>query len=1053
MATRTLRRVFKANSKYAGSVLAETPSGGIRLGLENGYYPFSALGSATETQAVNAGVGVGTAGAQFGLQFPVSSSLNVPATTFNGGGSNADHWYFVRYKTPSAGQNVPNSTTPPTTMESILSTTGGPNGSLGGSFGMGALTYYDATGGATTSTGTYVPTNTQGMLYLRRQGASLYQMFAQTTPGYVTGGAVYHQPSTAYGAVIGTKYDGVSAWFGRAVVAQVGGSTPESVSAPTASNNTRPTTTQLFNYFGNANCPAGGTVAGFRNFSGELHDVWICTGPFPTDAQVQALTNGTMTMKQVAAANGNTTILYHNTCDMSTASGGVIPADPAYTVTTGMTVMGATATLPVGCGPLMGNGVINLTRMGPHMVWPAPIGYTDGQVWFEGTTTPGVSLQARMKYVDGGFSPWYSLGVVPPSGTFARSIRIPWKRNGYRQIQVVGRPDTLITDYDLHAVGWAIPWFSQSEGGIQLGSGATYTSTTITDTVNSGSGHIIPAAFTGPTSGSPNAPFASFIDNRTLSTSGTDTILTKGTVPGIDLITGNANPGDGLTILANAIMNSVGVSVIFHSFAHYGSIKDYVLWTARDMVFTGTIGAFALPSGTSGTGPYAFTPAMTTAMAQAITGSPDIVVGAAFNQQIKEGTVVITFSDGSVVVDDNAAVGGTPYSIGGFKTLTGSVVVDTAIANSFVNYCTASNKALINLALLSNPNAATIVKIVLQYKQETGDASATQKTTFINGWGGRELFNQRASVAARFGYTAAIGYWQTSEANEKGSSVQGIAKDQIAKWTMLKQIINNFAYPSVDSGLLNWNMLLQPKGRDMSTADGTISASNDTIRAANQAMWNGGQYGVSWMYPGLFANDLLLWGPSQPHQSPGPNGTHRLAERMALSFVAMVTNSPLASYTWGTPIIGTGLNGWAANQIAIPINGMINGETLVADIANGNGGAHGTGTTTWWVSTSPLNNNAANGTGGGHVDNGAYATLSVSGHFVVLTKVVGNWLGSETVRYCVGGPGLNTGTPCPYYFNDIYVTGGLVPTMTYSAGFPMPPLFYMSGGNPHDQYP
>ena len=761
--------------------------------------------------------------------------------------------------------------------------------------------------------------------------------------------------------------------------------------------------------------------------------------------------------------------------------------------------------------------ILSLTRKGPFYVWPRKHGATTGAVWFEGVGFPGAQVEANLTYLDTSTSGWTTIGTIPGSGAFAFALTgMPNKKNFFRNIGIVGDTSTRIFETDIHAVGVVKFHLSQSEGVILEGSsttssGAIATATgsssgsalsvsgvsgtpavgnflvgsavipgtivktvvtagsaytiyppqnipastaltfqTFTDTSNSG--HSI----TPPNLGVPQTvsqPFASTLELSSPSTTGYNYFLSRGIQPHLTLMVGGGNPGDGNMLMVQGILQD-GESVMLVNLRHSGATKDVYTWCN----YLWTLPTPPAFSSLVATATLSVTTAMVQARAalQGLPGASYVVVTGTWRSQVKEGTVTVTLSDGTIITDNNAASGGTPYAVGGLQVTTagspgGGATLNTAIASSYVNYVTASNPAEVQITLAANPNNATITSITYKAKQEIVDTSSTQKTTQINGFGAYEAHDLKCQFVAPYGRTYDVGDWISSELAEAGASVQAMAGDQTCKWEIIRQYLAAYCYAGVDAGLSSPNMLLCPKGRDTAYTAGTIGPA-DIGRAAQQAMWAGGTYGQTYFFPMPWCFDGSLEAASDPHPGWDNNGGRRLAERWGWAMTAFSAGTPIPTFSWGTPIFGTGLNGYTTAQVAIPIidnsTGLpINASTysIVADLPNS--GAFGTGVTDWWWTTTPASSSA-----GTNVDNANYF-LSADSQHMIITKNVGVWLTTETFRYAVGSPGPNT-TTSGYtpgyqpYFNNVYITGGIIPAANYAVGLLMPPLFYNS-----DVYP
>jgi hypothetical protein len=312
-------RLIKESDRM--SVTGDPLVGGTGFTVINQYFPFTDKFAATQWLANYVGAApTTTTGAQLSLTLP---SVRIPAAV--SGSSSGDHWYFLRIRAPLSSNSSSNSI-----AETILGYTGaGMTNSPGGGVQfqpVGLLVGADSTGGA------QVDTMNAGRMIIRRQAASSWQLFAPASSS-PPAGAPQMAAGQAYGLCVGIKNNG-TADYGRIVLATVNGSTPQSLSATTASNNSRPTSQTLFPLIG-----ALGDPDGAANFGGEVSDLWIVNGPFPTDAQIQQITNGQVTVASVVATQGGT-IQYANSLDFSTVSGGVIPATAGYPVTAGVTVRG-----------------------------------------------------------------------------------------------------------------------------------------------------------------------------------------------------------------------------------------------------------------------------------------------------------------------------------------------------------------------------------------------------------------------------------------------------------------------------------------------------------------------------------------------------------------------------------------------------------------------------------------------------------------------------------------------------------------------------------------
>jgi hypothetical protein len=992
-------------------------TGGTSFQINNMYPPQSNQSAVTKLLATNVGA-AGTTGVQLSLTIPASPALNMPAT--------GDHWYFMRVKMPAWGlaQNG--------AMETILGVTG--QRLNGGGLGYNTFGYSQGN----SSTGWQVDPVRSGLPYVQRQKqGTAWQLFNQSPVGHLSG--INYAPGVTYGQCVGVQHAG-GADHGRLVLAALGGSTPQSVSAPLACGPARPTGLQLFNIIGASGVPAGGTNP---NFSGEVSDFWIVNGPFPADGDLQAVTNGATTMEAVVAQGGGT-IVYHNTLDLTTVSGAVIPDDTRYATTSGMTVNNyAGARLAqVSCGPHMQNGALTLGRKTPYWVWATAPGAPDGQVWFEGTCPdPTAALQARVAYQDGTFSPWVDIGMANP--TYQASIRIPIKKNFRRQIQIANRPETMICEGDLHAVGYVILILGQSEMAIQGSVAANFTLPSGTPSGGSGYGQV--ASSFGE---SVSKPFGAFLDQKFITGNGVSYSRSLGWVPSVSPITGGAMPGDGFVMLANTVM-AQGVSVMLASACHNGCPKDIYIWCNHQWVLPTTSGSpsVGLPTITgSGTvaSPFVFALNVTTPMARNLTGNAITVVNGNFRQQIKEGSLIITMSDGSKVTDSNSVPGTYPHIQGG-------LVGDGVDGASFVNYCTQTGAgtplgtpARVSLAFTAG-TSLTISQVSWQAKQEIIDGATTQKTTFVNGYGAWEAFNDVMGLFAAYGVTAAIGNWVTAELAEVGT-VTGMAQDQAAKWTRLRNMVMAYALPGVDAGLAAWPMVLCNKARDSGGGNGACNLIGqlDQARAAQQSLWSTTPWGtaqIPWMWPSSWYYDDDLNGVSSPHQSPDPHpisslgayytGATRIGERQALDLAAMVTNAPLPVFTWAQPV-------FSGNTCTISLANL--GASIVT-VDSFNGG-QSAALDCWYVGTP---------TSAGTLCAPATAyTAVLSGNSVIITKAVGTFTGSEVIRYAVGMPGADT-IPAPRAL--VYATGGSVPPTTYSPGLPLPPLWRPAIGQPDNSRP
>lgn len=943
------------------SAPAARPS--TRFGVENNTYWLNAGTAASVT------LGTPILGANNWriVKIPATEA-HVPAST---GNSSGDFWIGCFFRTAAA-----TGLSTSARQERLFTCDGGAlTGAPGGAFQWDSLNR--ATGSSTT--GQAKDTTNAGSLLIRRQGSGSYQFWAPV--GTASGLKV--QPDTAYFQVHGTK-NVAGSDFGRLALVTMADNAIQTAQAGTASNTTRPTTQALWSVIGAMN--AAGDHFGF---GGSMSDYFVVNGPFPSDAQIQALAAGTIDIWNAGHVNDiqavlGGTVVWYNRLDFSQVAGSSLPS-----------VVGAAATVD-GTGlqqdaVLRPSSALTIDHKGNFYVFPRVPGAATGAMWIEGTGTPGRIVEgcfSLTSFTGGGQSAW-GTATVDGTGRYAIKITVPKGTMGRPRVRYQGDNSTVVVAGTLWALGAVVDVDNQSQGNIMMGS-----------TVDVSGASPVGSEFsqTGlPLDGS--APWACFIETPDITTAGYGYRRTNGMAATVIPMVGGGLPGDAWVLGAKRYIQDASECIMYVCTGRSGTPID--AWTSDKLALTRsdfTWGGTGL-AGSGYTTTITASQAAITAALTPILGATDAAaykIAALYRAtQVRKASLTITLPGGVVVTEKTPGDTTSP--------LTGTNVDE---ANSSINYMTGAVVLVFNSA----PPTIAGATVAWTTKQETIDSSSTAKTANINSWGVREAYDGAATLGFRYGVSC--GDWMHATANQGDANTDsGMYANMRAKGRMIKYLATRYIRSDIlpiDPALVDFPLAVCIYGRDGNGSTGPI-ANNDQLRYAHEQL-----IAVEpWASMGGNYYDNRIQAAVSPHQDFTADANDMIGERngAALAGVMNVNPSAVRGPEWDTANVTIATTTNANDTLRIPAI-FYGGDTALAVPAGGDannldewyfGGAGST-------PSSPSIMSAL----------GWLAKIEPGGAAVLIIRATGAFITADkgNVWYVLGGPGPLQSPPVSLLFGN-----------------------------------
>jgi hypothetical protein len=972
-----------SSGPFVPATTGGTSAASLRLGPENSTYVFSAAMVGTQYLAAASGA-LGSPNYYRGIQVPLP---NMPTS--------GDCWCGIFFRTPP---NATNSTT----LNTLLGVQN--NGAASGS--GGCVAWNDPGLFSGTGSGSEIAT-TAGFIQIQRNNSGAFHLWNSSgTLTTTTLGPI--RPDRDYMLIAG-----ISGTFGALILVDIAAGTSTLLVNTTAVTSRTSGAVPLFNLVGAVGSASATSAA--AGFGGQVSDIFYAVSTFPTAAQALQLATGQVPI------SGITGLAYWNSLDVTTAVSGAI----APTVGTGNATLVGANILPGA--PIRQPSNVTINRLGAHWVFPlacgaGPVGSGSGNAWIEGTAPAGAVINCQLVYLDSTTSATVQ-ATADGTGKFAAAINSKGGKPFYRKVWPAnGDVSNTVVDFDIMDVGIVVQVFGQSEcerlESLGLGS-VTSAPPPEGATGNAGYNMTMPGSYTGP--------WACYLDMITHTTNGYTQCRGNSAKARPEIMLGYGYPADGLAAAALGVLALDGYSTMFVFLTKSGHPPDAFLLdgqtiTNKSITFAG--------SGTSGS-PYTATLTLTQADVRAhFGGLTGYVVGNGYQQQIKPGSVSITWANGgSPVTVTDVFSGYSDASTYPTTTITGPNGASGTINNlSGGTGGTVGNAISVQFSGTVPTGPATISFTV---KQETQDAFYSAKSANVNGWGVREVSDLVGNVGLRYGATMIWCYWVTAIEGE-GGTVAGMTADLADKYTLLRQMAygGSSYWPgylgtglALAAGVAAPPMVIAPKGRE--TASGFTHAwtSPDMCRQAQANLWPGGSSPLSFAVAGSWYYDDQVELQTSPHEDCSVMGAQRIGRRMAVDIHAAYTETPTVNDapTWGTPVFSGGSPG-AYTTITIPLSAAWlaahPGLTLaVSSIDGSSASALGE----WYVG-----GNAT--TAGTLVDNSAYATAALgAGSTSVVITAAGTttWVGTELVRYVIGAPGIvSASAPNPPPLGLLYDTRG-----------------------------
>ncbi len=891
-----------------------------------------------------------------------------------------DHWLVLFFRTAAMGSSAQR-------QETLLAVRGG--GVAKGPAGFGGV-YFDSpvhvTGNGATGQDILA---TAGMIQCQRKSGA-FSLWPQSRAGAPTG--VRLAPDTDYALFLGIQ--GVSGTdYGQMILVRLADLSCQTAQSPQPLSTKRLTGKPLFDQIGAVGTAGPGQDA--MGFGGTVGDFAVYSAPFPSLDQARSLASGAVAIGDMTALLGVGQLAYWNPLDATTLNNGALPAQ----VGPSATVVGSNL-LP--CAPIRGAATVTLSRLGAHYVFPMACGASDGAVWFEGTAPPDNVVACQLIYADGSQSPVVE-AQSSSTGAFVGSIRSPGGRPFFRQVTLEADGSRWL-DGDIMDVGIVIPILGQSEcehlnhwrGGV---------SPSVSDAALNNSGHSLPMP------GSYTGPWASWLDIVDLTNGGVDNFHIRG-VPGRpQIMAGNGLPGDGVVQACVQAIALLKCSVMLVMLTRSGTPIDAMIWDGQ---------TFTLSPALGGTGaaadPLKGVLAINPTAVRAKYGFQGLAIKSLLNG-VRPGSVTLTFPNGGAPVTVSDQFPG--YSDSNFCI--GALAGDNG-ASGTINYMTGA----ISLTFDSPPSTAGF-SATWTFKQETLCGVYRPKSANINGWGVREAADSIGAIGLRHGWSFAWTWWVTSNMSDS-NTVAGMTANLSAKLTLLQQMMTGGPwYPgylgrglAIDAACAAPPMIIAPKGRETGAGELQTLARVDIVRQAQAALWPTGGSPLAFALASAWYYDHSVDATFSPHEDHADQGARRIGRRMARDWQAAFAQNRALNRgpEWDVPT-------FSGNVCTVPVSYIGAGLTLATA---GNSAA----LDEWYMGTATKL--------GAIVDNAVYATAAIraDGLAVIITRLDGDWAGTEVVRYVVGAPGSvasGAAPPASLLYDNRGGFGGFEPGLPASPKF------------------
>jgi hypothetical protein len=875
---------------------------GTRLGLENSNANLAAGTTISQTKGA-----------------PILGPQNARGYTFTHSdvtyGTNIAYCCYVR--TGASGNGYAR-------LETIFGVNGATGDTVVGG-GFFAITGFYKGAGAT-STGISRDT-TNGRIQTRRNGASSWQLWPQTTVGASLANFQF-MPDTNYAVIYGVKNVSGSD-YPYIIVVNMADGTVQSQTGTTAIATPRPSG-PLWSTYG---CK-GVANADRCGWSGDLGELMVMSGGTAvTEVSAAELANG-KSFTALASEFGST-VIFRNMFDYrKVAADGTIASEVGSTASI---IAGAIGMLPARRLRL---GNVKLNRLGNFWVFPFGLNQTSGDVWFEGTAPAGMVVRCYIRYTDGTTSAYKDV-TTDSNGKFSTFIGSPISKRFYRSAGPVSSPGEFHHECDVMDVGAVIPTFGGTESSLMYYHSHVSTSDgTESTTQNSGW-----SASTGV--GSTSGPWGCVLDTVAFGTTTVLPIRAISSNPRPILLTGAGNLPDGADSLVRKIVTDRNISVMTVNLSRGSILAEELGLDNRTVSQSITL---------SGTGPYTGSVAMTLAtMKTALSNILDstdanaLILNATMVNQVRPGTFQLDLGSGVVITDvkvDDAT-----------GTLTGPGGIIGTI--KYVDTTTTNTPASFSITFPSAP-ASTTGTLTYRPKFERPDNSSASKTTGIDGYSLIDWVNGTANLGLRYGWTIGTMWYSSGESATDAAT----RANCVAKTELVRRILKSYATVSNSSATSDAPFVIVNKSRDTSSVN-TLTrnlriASNDIVS------------GRTWARAGGYYYDIDLTGTVSNAATYGDKSAKRIGRRLGRYISQHIAGTLVREASFRTGSADRSADG---TILTIPLAFIGNGLTLTVGTGGDRNALSG-----WFVGGTLVANDAT-----------TIARIRADNLAVELVKLSGTW--------------------------------------------------------------